>query len=965
MKMTKKSEIAGGRELLALFARVLVATSVVAAAIPLPLCATVYVVGGDEDKECIIGSGSATQSDRISVADGGILYKNGNGTLTIPCHVFQQLNPATLGLKRGPMTLTLDETAANRTAPVTPSVLQDALFWVDASLKSTRPELFVAHGDSETEIEKWYDVRETNPSAPSYLYGHANFVTNYTDTWPSYAVEDGFPAIYFNGVGSGTAMDWVQPNGTAYCRLGDVPARQIHHVFAVHGVKNSYGFIFGSHNGAHFHPGGYNNPASSLAHPYWIPSGPTTLNLTTWLDGSLIDGRSHLPEKGFHVLEASTNKRYGSADVFFRDRTLFSSSVGWRSGGDYLCEVIAFTNRLSATQRAEINAYLAAKWFPGRSCEKHVLLGGDPSSLTLTINAQVDGTVRLAGTGDVVKVGSGNLKLGLVPGHRWSGSLTVQSGTVTYLDPLPVPVAAGMRLTSVITNGDSAVTLAENATSAHALLKDGAGDATVTSIPQGVRTVAVNAGRLTLSGARQPAAAPQNAGTQLEIALQNPGLEEWDAADANLVYKKLDSSRYHGWGCVGGYAFTINYANWPLTGVGGMDGASRNAWGLKTIPPGTNTLTSKSALFLRSPATHAFQPIGIARGGWYELSFDMCGRENDTFSYLLHVFILNNSGSTTLADFGYAQYSGWKGSFQRQRLVAYIPPNSQGNLHLLGANTADMGAVLDNFRLRYLAANRPDEVAVPGGDFESTELYGESTKRANTFSTANTMAGWTFTQSPDAAPGETTVGLATHGMPFSNMGQYYNDSRGPGHGYAMVRFMTNGTASTTFTPAAGTWYVRAQVASYDANDTGVLSLSAAVGDAPAASLGDVTSKMKMLHDETWGKPFAVDGTTPVTLTFSFSMTGKPSYPGGFFLDDVRLVPASSVDAGVFDIPSGLSFDIGEDAGLVLDFAGTNEVRSIRRAGHYVQGVIDASTCDWVSGPGALYAPPVGTTIIFR
>ena len=50
---------------------------------------------------------------------------------------------------------------------------------------------------------------------------------------------------------------------------------------------------------------------------------------------------------------------------------------------------------------------------------------------------------------------------------------------------------------------------------------------------------------------------------------------------------------------------------------------------------------------------------------------------------------------------------------------------------------------------------------------------------------------------------------------------------------------------------------------------------------------------------------------------------------------------------------------------MLDFAGTNEVRSIRRAGHYVQGVIDASTCDWVSGPGALYAPPVGTTIIFR
>jgi len=197
------------------------------------------------------------------------------------------------------------------------------------------------------------------------------------------------------------------------------------------------------------------------------------------------------------------------------------------------------------------------------------------------------------------------------------------------------------------------------------------------------------------------------------------------------------------------------------------------------------------------------------------------------------------------------------------------------------------------------------------------------------------------------------------------MGRYYNDSRGPGHGYGMVRFMTNGTVSTTFTPAAGTWYVRAQAASYDLNDSGTLSLAATVGDAPAVSLGAVSTTMKMLHDETWARPFSADGATPVTLAFSFSMTGMANYQGGFFLDDVRLVPAASVDAGAFDVPDGLSFEIGEDARLVLDFAGTNAVRSVRRAGRFVQGVIDASSCEWVSGPGSLYAPPIGTAIIFR
>lgn len=925
-----------------------------------PLAAV--VVGAGEAEEIIVGDGTQTQTERITVAEGGVIYKNGNGLLIAPDSVFAQSNPVKIGLKRGPLTLKMDGSQAP--VPAAPAILQDALFWVDATLKDTRPELFVTPvGGAKNAVEKWYDVRETTPETPHYLWGWANHVQTYTETFPCLETVDGRTGLYFLGVGSGVNMDWMLPDGRPYNAVSTEPEHTIQHAFVVVGVKDSWGFLLGGTSTAFFHVGGYMSADNSLSQPYWLATSPNGLrNGTTWIDGEQIDGLAESPRRGYYVFEVSAGKHAGAADNFFRDRSVFNESNGRRSGGDYICEAIVFTNELTAAQRADVNSYLAVKWFPERAagCTKQVFMGGDVNA-GLTIEASVPGTVLLAGTGDVVKTGMAVARIGLVEGRKWTGNLTVSEGSVEFLGNFPISVKPGMRLSSFVdpATGLSVVRCEEDAVEKKAVEKAGDGRVTVAScLPETVTELHVTDGDLALEGLRSPAGAPQNAEVEREIELTNSGFEEWDEADANLGYKLLSPTPYHGWGSVGGPVFVIDYGNWTLSSAG-IENASRRAFGLLTLPPGADSLTSRRALFLRSGDSHPYCPLTIEQSGWYELSFDLCGRESEnTSSYLMRVRFMDHVGTGTLGDFGRVLYTGWSGAFQRQRLIAYIPSNSSGNLHFVGENKHDCGIVLDNVRLRYLAENWPDGVLVPGGDFESPSLTGAA---ARTFSSDNAMPGWTFVQHP-AAGGETTVGLATHGMPFADQGCYYNDSRGEGHGYAMVHFVTNGTVSTTFTPSAGIWRVQASIAAKDGNVSGILRLQA-TKNGVVTDLGTVSTSSKLMHDARWPVSFDCDGTTPMTLTFSYEQDYLLNYPGGFFMDDVRLVPVD--EPGPFALSKSTNIELGEEATLTLDYSGTSPVNYVRRGARFYGGEIGSAFYDWIRGNGMLLANRIGLILKLR
>lgn len=65
------------------------------------------------------------------------------------------------------------------------------------------------------------------------------------------------------------------------------------------------------------------------------------------------------------------------------------------------------------------------------------------------------------------------------------------------------------------------------------------------------------------------------------------------------------------------------------------------------------------------------------------------------------------------------------------------------------------------------------------------------------------------------------------------------------------------------------------------------------------------------------------------------------------------------------LPKDLDIDVDEGASLALDVPVTNEVRTVRYAGRSHAGVLDAATCPFITGPGALFVRPRGTLLLVR
>ena len=84
---------------------------------------------------------------------------------------------------------------------------------------------------------------------------------------------------------------------------------------------------------------------------------------------------------------------------------------------------------------------------------------------------------------------------------------------------------------------------------------------------------------------------------------------------------------------------------------------------------------------------------------------------------------------------------------------------------------------------------------------------------------------------------------------------------------------------------------------------------------------------------------------------------------GGLLDGI--VVEKVVRAAAPTLPTDLDIDVDEGASLALDAPVTNEVRTVRYAGRFHAGVLDAATCPFITGPGALFARPRGTLLLVR
>ncbi|MDA3925440.1 MAG: hypothetical protein PF904_12150 [Kiritimatiellae bacterium] len=84
------------------------------------------------------------------------------------------------------------------------------------------------------------------------------------------------------------------------------------------------------------------------------------------------------------------------------------------------------------------------------------------------------------------------------------------------------------------------------------------------------------------------------------------------------------------------------------------------------------------------------------------------------------------------------------------------------------------------------------------------------------------------------------------------------------------------------------------------------------------------------------------------------------------IDDVRIKKLDVEDEAYAPFPSGLAIEMEEDTGLILDFAGTQALHSLRVGSHLLSGEISSTTePDIVTGMGTLIVPNSGTLIMLH
>ena len=821
----------------------------------------------------------AATLDHATLGGSATLVKDGAGTLNVDLSKVTAPASAKLAVAEGTVAATLDGAGAERpmAAGLTPpaSAVGKLGLWLDASLYATRPELFPgASSNDSVYVDRWLDAREENPSAPTRCYAAANFTTNWSGVSTEYVLFGGrTPSVWFGGYESGRQMSIVKA-GAAMTLKG------VAHLFAVHIIDDCFGFIFGNA----MHIGGFMNKANTLTNPWWYSADGGKATMYTgnfYVNGVLTDGQTERPQKGLQMMEYDFGTKTMELSNFFRDGNNFGPSTGYRVGGGYLCEVMLFTNRLTVSEAAAVGGYLARKWGidTGTAPTLAVAPGAALTVASAGTNVQ---DVAFAGSGTVTKTGAETLYL-RGDASSFAGQLRVEEGAVDMAVSVPLAVRAGDRVTAASTAKGPLVSVTPNAVPDTQIVKDGDETVHLTSLPAAVTRLDVKGGAVHFDAPNTNAFLA--AGEYPEVEIANASFEKW-SGDETAWGRTLTDSSLDGW-TASSSVFEIDYENWTLTGAG-IEGAKRSTWGFNSLPP-----DGKRAMVLRSRTSSIRTPVTIPADGDYELTLYVSGRENTSYlGFRLDVSLTSTDSLTPLYDFGRILYC-WNTGYERIRLRARNVKAGSYRLYFKGTSPrGDLSLLLDDIHLRRVPAEREDVWRIPNGDFEKADFYDA---KAIVGMTNTAVTGWTFEPPDGYAQSETKplVGPTSYYLGCFYNGDYFLGNLPGDASFVQLYFRCgdypNGRAVTTFTPPAGTWYVRADVGRYHANKA-VLQATAQVGDGDVQDLGSKTILAHKLKPTHWAKPFTVDGTQSVTLSLVFTGEAKSdnATPPGCMVDNVVL-----------------------------------------------------------------------------
>lgn len=866
------------------------------------------------------------------------------------------------------------ETSAEVPNPVPACLSDKAAFWMDMS------EASIVSDDGGETISMWRDCRETAAKdvTPTLYYATPAWTNGGDGTPVSYEYKGVNPAIQTLGAAARKTLYFHGRSGI-YLRLkknaANATLSDVRHVFAVHNPSNWFGAVVGEaevnrrgclllqqDRSSYVYKMGCESPLfwnrvdlnDSNDYPHSLGYQSTALSVA--VDGQVVDPYAYNPHKGWQLFDFACQDRTAGArmqSIFFQRYENSAWDTGHRAGGDYLSELVVFTNQLSSAEIAAVRTYLNGKWkLPDwrdpepRDASNYLVAMSPVETVSIGASATAQAAVAadavsrpfcLAGDGAFVKSGDGALVVGasqtLWP---YAGSFDLQGGSVFLRGGAAPAIAAvaGRTLTSAdFVPGDN--TIANQAAGAVKItvsadagatefVKAGRCQATVRDVAADVDKVTVQGGELTLGAAT-------SVGYRSEVAVPNGDFEalyHCPSGDANYSRWAYNLCPVPTTGSNGWYSVSSSSVYFQRVGRGctfadgslvenaqtadGKKWSGHSAWNLaSTVGAGNQIVNIQGG--------SAYTKVTLPTDGCYELTFDMSER----YSYALdpkNARPVEVRFGTGVSDWQTVAYCQATERFWTNVRV-FLPKATAGE-HVIGftlqsINPApDCSVYIDNVRLRFASVEPRDTYAIPNGDFERMDVTmktsgGKNYWSVNYLSLDNVAYGWTFS-SPDSPDGRNPlIGIVNPNIAV----RCASDSYATREGFALAGNDTHGTtallmlsnqvsATTTFTPPAGTWRLRQRLQrafvrgndaklSYIEDRQATCKASVAVGgmvtDLGQISDGAFLSSARKMARYDYPTAFEADGTTPVTLTLTTANADV-----GVLVDDLELVGEGSI-----------------------------------------------------------------------
>lgn len=853
---------------------------------------------------------SVVQSERMIASPEGRLSKTGGGEWVVPYEALPR--SGAVSVDEGKLSV-VSSGKGPSVCNLPDSLTAKALIWVDAS--DPVSSHIVREGDA---VSVWYDRRE-GESVEIPCYCRAKSYAKYTNQLPTFVRLGGETnAVYFGGYKSGQAMEFVLPSGSSFNEYSYKTS--VGHVFAVHAIEDSYGTLFGSFSSRQTPFRKDTTHADEWSNYYWesATTWPAMSNGRTYLNGERIDGTLTKIHKGLQLLEAERFFHYSTVV-----QGLFAGNKVETAGGDYICEALVFTNRLTESERVLVTEYLMAKWLPNESGGGVDIEIKDGASVSLdAAKGDVDfNAVGFTGDGAIEVSGNGGILVGNDRSKVFDGTLSLDGGLVTLRSPMAIALSSSGLVT--VTNKVTGPEVMVNPDSSGVIVKDGNDDLIMRTLPQSLKKVSVKEGLLSVL----PSVPNNMQDRYLQIPIEDGGFEGFiedidklEEGQGVLTAAKMDESAKGGWTYTWNGAATCHIMNWwRWTGRGTPENTTRSEWNYATPPP-----EGSCALFLRAGGSADKDAIALSKktydleSGLYELRCFICGRQSET--YLGQIFsprLIDGATKELKAKFGDVMYTDMNGYKEiRLRTTLSESGNYRFEFRSLGGR---LGAILvDDVRLFKVTPSfaTASKWKIPGGDFETDTIpLGSGIKR---FTPDYMHANWNFIQSEKWVEGNLAdVGISTvcstNATADHGKGVYFNDSRRPATGSMELCFRNgNCSAVTVFTPPAGRWQLQGDVAQFGSYGTNPkVSARVKVGDV-VHELGMISAKTRLMRRFAWPVSFHVDGTQEVELTLTSSGIGNyyNASSHGLLVDDLVLAGATDVEMMKCGDTEGLGLNLG-------------------------------------------------------